>query len=315
MKNKLKVCFMGSPLFSVPSLKKLVSFGFEVSVVFTQEPKPANRGKKIVKQPIHIEAENMGIKIMYPKSLKGEEIEIFLNGIELDLIVVVAYGHILPKNILDIPKYGCINLHASLLPRWRGAAPIHRAIMAGDKKTGISIMLMSEGLDTGPLLSTLELDILEEDTISILSNKIANKGADLLVNTISEYINGSLNLKFQKNYGVTYANKINKNDQLIIWNKDASLILRQINALSPLPGAKCKIKDEIIKIISAELVLNSDKNSYGMIISDNLIVKCKKNALRILTLQRPGKKIMSAKEVLNGWPINKGQNMQEIILQ
>jgi len=315
MKNKLKICFMGSPLFSVPSLKKLVNSEFEVSVVFTQKPKPANRGKKIVKQPIHIEAEKLGIKIMYPRSLKGKETENFLNSIELDLIVVVAYGHILPKHILNIPRYGCINLHASLLPRWRGAAPIHRAIMAGDKKTGISIMLMSEGLDVGPLLSTLELEISEEDTISILSNKIANKGADLLVNTILEYVNGTLTLRPQKNYGVTYAHKINKNDQLIIWNKDASLIIRQINALSPLPGAKCKIKDEIIKIISAELVINGDKNSNGTIISDNLIVKCKKNALRILTLQRPGKKIMSAQEVLNGWPINKGQNMQKIILQ
>ena len=314
MKNKLKVCFMGSPSFAVPSLKKLINFGFEVLVVFTQEPKPANRGKKIHKQPVHIEAENIGIKILHPKNLRGKEVEDFLNSLDLDLIIVVAYGHILPKNILDIPKYGCSNLHASLLPRWRGAAPIHRAIMAGDKITGASIMLMSEGLDSGPILSTFELDISEEDTVSILSNNIANKGADLLVDTISKYVNGSLALNSQENHGVTYANKINKNDQLIIWNNDASLILRQINALSPLPGAKCKIKDEIIKIISAEIVINNEKNTHGMVISDNLIVKCKKNALKIITLQRPGKKIMNAEEVLNGWPINKGQNMQEIIL-
>ena len=314
MKNKLKVCFMGSPSFAVPSLKKLINFGFEVLAVFTQEPKPANRGKKIHKQPIHIEAENMGINIIHPRNLRGKEVEDFLNNLDLDLIIVVAYGHILPKNILDIPKYGCLNLHASLLPRWRGAAPIHRAIMAGDKRTGASIMLMTEGLDTGPILSALELDISEEDTVSTLSNNIAIKGADLLMDTILKYVNGSLLLNSQKNHGVTYANKINKNDQLIIWNNDASLILRQINALSPLPGAKCKIKDEIIKIISAEIVINNEKNTHGMVISDNLIVKCKKNALKIITLQRPGKKIMNAEEVLNGWPVNKGQNMQEIIL-
>jgi len=314
MKNKLKVCFMGSPSFSVPSLKKLINYGYEVLVVFTQQPKPANRGKKIYKQPIHIEAENLGIKTMYPKNLRGQEIEKFLNSLDLDLIVVVAYGHILPQNIIDIPKYGCINLHASLLPRWRGAAPIHRAIMAGDKKTGISIMLMSAELDTGPVLSILELEILEEDTVLTLSNKIANKGADLLADTILKYVNGTITSKPQKNYGITYANKINKNDQLIIWNNDARSILRQINALSPSPGARCKINDEIIKIIRAELVINNDKNIYGMVISDNLIVKCKKNALKIKILQRPGKKIMNIDEVLNGWPINKGQNMQEIIL-
>ena len=314
MKNKFKLCFMGSPFFAVPSLKRIVSNGIDVCLVITQEPKPANRGRKIQKQPIHIEAENFGIRTIFPKSLKNEDLVELLKSLNLDLIVVVAYGHILPKTILNIPKFGCINLHASLLPRWRGAAPIHRAIMAGDDITGLSIMIMREGLDTGPILSSSKIKILETDSIVSLTNKLADEGSILLLDTILKYINGMISAIPQTQKGVTYANKINKKDQTIIWNSDAKFILKQINALSPYPGAKGKIKNEIIKIISVELVLNNEKFSCGTVISDNFVIKCKTNAIRILSLQRPGKKIMSAENALNGWPIRKGEKFEKIKL-
>jgi len=314
MKNKFKLCFMGSPFFSVPSLKRIVSNGIDISLVITQEPKPANRGRKIQKQPIHIEAENLGIKTIYPKSLKNEDVFEILRSLNLDLIVVVAYGHILPKTILNIPKYGCINLHASLLPRWRGAAPIHRAIMAGDDITGISIMIMKEGLDTGPILSSSKIKILDTDNIVSLTNKLAEEGSILLLDTILKYRDGILSPIPQTNEGITYANKVNKKDQIINWNSDAKFILKQINALSPYPGAKGKIKNEIIKIISAELVLNDEKFGSGTVVSDKFVIRCKINAIKILSLQRPGKKIMSVEDVLNGWPIREGEKFEEIQL-
>ena len=314
MKSKIKICFMGSPDFSVPSLLNLANSHFEIKAVFTQEPKPANRGKRVFKQPVHTEAKKLNLPVFTPKNLKSNETYNYLKKLNLDFIIVVAYGHILPKSILDIPKYGCINLHASLLPRWRGAAPIHRAIMAGDEKTGISVMLMSEGLDEGDILSILDVEILEDDTISVLTTKLANKGADLLVETILKYKSGLLSSKSQKKYGITYAKKINKIDQIIDFNKPANILLRQINALSPFPGAKCKLKGEVVKIIKAQLVKNTEKVKEGKIISDDLIIKCKTDAIRVVSLQRPGKKIMTTKEVLNGWKITKENSIEKIIL-
>ena len=198
MKSKIKICFMGSPDFSVPSLLNLAKPHFEIKAVFTQEPKPANRGKRVFKQPVHTEAKKLNLPVFTPKNLKSNETYNYLKKLNLDFIIVVAYGHILPKSILDIPKYGCINLHASLLPRWRGAAPIHRAIMAGDEKTGISVMLMSEGLDEGDILSILDVEILEDDTISVLTTKLANleKNNNYLVNRINRLKTNSLDLDF-----------------------------------------------------------------------------------------------------------------------
>ena len=314
MTNLINICFMGSPEFSVPSLISLIEANFKIKAVFTQKPKPANRGKKVLKQPIHMEADKLGLPVMTPKNLKNDATKNYLQKLDLDFIVVVAYGHILPKEILDIPKYGCINLHASLLPRWRGAAPIHRAIMAGDDKTGISIMLMSEGLDEGEILSIQEFAISEEDTINILSNKLAYKGAELLVKTIPKFKNGLISSIAQKNHGITYAEKIKKNDQILNFNNTAKSLIRKINALSPVPGAKCKIKGEIVKIIKAELIQNTEKIKEGTIITDDLVIKCKTDSIRILSLQRPGKKIMTSREVLNGWKIKKNQNIEKLIL-
>jgi methionyl-tRNA formyltransferase len=310
MYQKLKLCFMGSPQFSVPSLKILLEAGHDISVVYTQAPKPANRGKQIKKQPVHEYAERVGLKVLFSNNLK-DNIQ-YLHSLNLDMIIVVAFGVILPKAIIDLPKLGCINLHASLLPRWRGAAPIQRAIMAGDKETGIGIMLMDYGLDTGAVIANLVVPINPKYSANDLTDELSIKGAILLEKSILKFANNLLNPIAQSTDGVTYANKIYKKDEIIDWNKKASEIINQIKALSPTPGAKCKIKDEIIKIIDAEVVECNLEIHNGVIIDDSMAVKCRVNAIKITLLQRPGKKIMRTKEVLNGWKISKGLKAQNI---
>ena len=310
MYQKLKLCFMGSPQFSVPSLKILLEAGHDISVVYTQAPKPANRGKQIKKQPVHEYAERVGLKVLFSNNLK-DNVE-YLYNLNLDMIIVVAFGVILPKAIIDLPKLGCINLHASLLPRWRGAAPIQRAIMAGDKETGIGIMLMDYGLDTGAVIANLVVQINPKYNANDLTDELSIKGAILLEKSILKFANNLLNPIAQSTDGVTYANKIYKKDEIIDWNKKASEIINQIKALSPTPGAKCKIKDEIIKIIDAEVVECNLEIHNGVIIDDSMAVKCRVNAIKITLLQRPGKKIMRTKEVLNGWKISKGLKAQNI---
>ena len=310
MYQKLKLCFMGSPQFSVPSLKILLEAGHDISVVYTQAPKPANRGKQIKKQPVHEYAERVGLKVLFSNNLK-DNIQ-YLHSLNLDMIIVVAFGVILPKDIIDLPKLGCINLHASLLPRWRGAAPIQRAIMAGDKETGIGIMLMDYGLDTGAVIANLVVQINPKYNANDLTDELSIKGAILLEKSILKFANNLLDPVVQSTDGVTYAKKIYKIDEIIDWNKRASEIINQIKALSPTPGAKCKIKDEIIKIIDAEIVECNSVIHNGVIIDDSMAVKCRVNAIKITLLQRPGKKIMRTKEVLNGWKISKGLKAQNI---
>jgi len=311
MYKKLKLCFMGSPQFSIPSLKAIIKSGHEVSVVFTQAPKPANRGKKIQKQPVHEYADSIGLKVLFSNSLK-DNIE-YLKGLKLDMIIVVAFGYILPAAIIHLPKLGCVNLHASLLPRWRGAAPIQRAIMSGDKQTGVAVMLMDEGLDTGAVISSLSVNINPKNNANDLTNELSLKGAKLLDKTILQYANNFIKPIPQSKIGITYANKIYKKDEIIDWNKNAYEIVNQVNALSPFPGAKCLIKDEMIKVIDAEIIENNEKIDNGVIIDDSVIIKCAENAIKINVLQRPGKKIMTTKDVLNGWNIPKGLKVQNMI--
>ena len=311
MYKKLKLCFMGSPQFSIPSLKAIIKSGHEVSVVFTQAPKPANRGKKIQKQPVHEYADSIGLKVLFSNSLK-DNIE-YLKGLKLDMIIVVAFGYILPAAIIHLPKLGCVNLHASLLPRWRGAAPIQRAIMSGDKQTGVVIMLMDEGLDTGAVISSLSVNINPKNNANDLTNELSVKGAKLLDKTILQYANNFIKPIPQSKIGITYANKIYKKDEIIDWNKNAFEIVNQVNALSPFPGAKCLIKNEMIKVIDAEIIENNEKIDNGVIIDDSVIIKCAKNAVKINVLQRPGKKIMPTQDVLNGWNITKGLKVKDII--
>ena len=311
MYKKLKLCFMGSPQFSIPSLKAIIKSGHEVSVVFSQAPKPANRGKKIQKQPVHEYADSIGLKVLFSNSLK-DNIE-YLKGLNLDMIIVVAFGYILPAAIIHLPKLGCVNLHASLLPRRRGAAPIQRAIMSGDKQTGVSVMLMDEGLDTGAVISSLSVNINPKNNANDLTNELSVKGAKLLDKTILQYANNFIKPIPQSKIGITYANKIYKKDEIIDWNKNAFEIVNQVNALSPFPGAKCLIKNEMIKVIDAEIIENNEKIDNGVIIDDSVIIKCAENAIKINVLQRPGKKIMTTKDVLNGWNIPKGLKVQNII--
>ena len=302
---------MGSPEFSIPSLKAIIKAGHEVSVVFTQDPKPANRGKKIQKQPVHEYAESIGLKVLFSNSLK-DNIE-YLENLNLDMIIVVAFGCILPSTIIQLPKLGCINLHASLLPRWRGAAPIQRAIMSGDKQTGVAVMLMDEGLDTGDVISSLSININQKKNVNDLTNELSLKGAELLEKSILQFANNILKPNPQSKIGITYAKKIHKKDEIIDWNKKAFEIVNHINALSPFPGAKCRIQDETIKIIEAEVIENNEKVDNGVIIDSSIIIKCAQNAVKINILQRPGKKAMQTKEVLNGWNIMKGLKVQDII--
>jgi len=310
MNSKLKLCFMGSPEFSVPSLKELLGSGHDIPVVFTQEPRRANRGKKIKKQPVQEFAEKNGIKVIFGNQLK-DNIK-FLKSLNLDMIIVVAFGYILPKELIKLPKYGCINLHASLLPRWRGAAPIQRAIMAGDQNTGITIMLMDEGLDTGDIISKITIAIKDTQNNDDLTNLLSLRGAELLKVSILKFANNIIKPTPQTPEGATYAKKIFKEDEIIDWNRKADEIFNQIRALSPFPGAKCRIKDENIKIIDAEVIKNNVKVKNGVIVDTPIIVKCSENSIKINLLQRPGKKIMSSKEVLNGWKILKGYKMQVI---
>tara|TARA_B100000809_G_scaffold260106_1_gene306396 strand:- start:136 stop:1089 length:954 start_codon:yes stop_codon:yes gene_type:complete len=312
MYKKIKLCFMGSPQFSIPSLKAIIEAGHEVSVVFTQAPKPANRGKKTQKQPVHEYAESVGLKVLFSNNLK-DNIE-FLKTLNLDMIIVVAFGYILPAAVINLPRLGCINLHASLLPRWRGAAPIQRAIMSGDRQTGVSVILMDEGLDTGAVISSLVVNINPKNNANDLTNELSLKGAELLQKAILQYANNLLKPIPQSKEGITYANKIYKNDEIIEWNKKALEIVNHIKALSPFPGAKCRIKDETIKIIDAEIIENNDKIDNGVIVDASLIIKCAHNAVKINILQRPGKKVMPTKEVLNGWKVTKGLKVQAITL-
>jgi methionyl-tRNA formyltransferase len=229
------------------------------------------------------------------------------------MIIVVAFGCILPSTIIKLPKLGCINLHASLLPRWRGAAPIQRAIMSGDKQTGVAVMLMDEGLDTGDVISSLSININQKKNVNDLTNELSLKGAELLEKSILQFANNILKPNPQSKIGITYAKKIHKKDEIIDWNKKAFEIVNHINALSPFPGAKCRIKDETIKIIEAEVIENNEKTDNGVIIDSSIIIKCAQNAVKINILQRPGKKAMQTKEVLNGWNIMKGLRVQDII--
>ena len=312
MNKKLRLCFFGSPVFAVPSLDRLYRDGHNILSVFSQSPKPANRGKKIVKQPVHEFAEKKNIEVKYPEALDNNDIRDYLKNLELDVIVVVAYGKIIPASILNIPRLGCINLHASLLPRWRGSAPIQRAIMAGDKATGISIMLMDEGLDSGPVLDVLEIIIKDSDSYMDLATKLSESGAEFLSAILLQFADGKIVAKNQANKGVIYAKKISKEDEKIDWNIENYYVLKKIKSLSPFPGAKAIINGETIKVIDAHLVKSNSNLEPGTILDDNFSVKCGKEAIKITALQRPGKKVMTAKEVLNGWNVVKGMKAKKI---
>ncbi len=300
MTGAMRIIFMGSPEFAVPNLDALVASGREVVCVYTQPPRPAGRGKGERKTAVHERAEALGIEVRPPRSLRNEEEQERFRALNADLAVVAAYGLILPKPILDAPKQGCINVHASLLPRWRGAAPIQRAILAGDEVTGVTIMRMEEGLDTGPILLKRELDIREKNAGQV-TEELANLGAAALV----EWLDNPTPAQAQPAEGVTYASKIDKAEARIDWSKAAAEIERQVRAFSPSPGAWFEVNGERMKLLEA-LAGDEASGVPGQVLDDCLSVACGSGYIRPLKVQRAGRAPMTPGELLRGFPIPKG---------
>ncbi len=303
----MKLAFMGSPGFSVPSLMALVSAGHQVAAVYCQPAKPAGRGKALRPCPVEVAARELGLEVRTPKTLKDPEVQQAFADLDLDAAVVVAYGKILPKTILDMPKYGCLNVHASLLPRWRGAAPIHRALMAGDTQTGVQIMQMEEGLDTGPILLSEAIDITPQDTTGSLHDTLAHLGAKLLPPALSALERGSLVPTPQAEEGVTYANKIDKAEAQIDWSQPAQQVDGHIRGLSPFPGAWFDHKGTRIKVLMSEVTTGA--GAPGTVLDDGLTIACGDGAVRLRTLQRAGKAPQDAETFLRGYGIAKGETL------
>src|SRR6266404_8806792 len=298
----LRLIFMGTPEFAVPTLLELVAHGHEIAAVYTRAAKPAGRGMKLQPTPVEVEARRLGLPVLTPTTLKTQEALDEFRAHNADAAVVVAYGMILPQAILDAPKYGCFNLHASLLPRWRGAAPINRAIMAGDTETGVMVMRMDAGLDTGDVAMAEHMATTDAMTAGDLHDALAPLGGDLMARAIGALERGKLHLTKQSAEGVTYAAKIEKTEAKIDWNKPARAVLRHIHGLSPFPGAWCEMaiegKPARVKVLRCAIADGSGVS--GDVLDDRLTVACKQGALRILELQRAGKQPMKAEEFLRG---------------
>ncbi len=295
----MRIVFMGTPEFSVPVLEALVEGGHEICAVYTQPPRPAGRGQKARTSPVQRCAEDLGLQVLHPVSLRGDEAQAEFAALEADVAVVVAYGLILPQAVLDAPKYGCLNIHASLLPRWRGAAPIHRAILSGDARTGVCIMQMDAGLDTGPVLLREETAIGETETTGQLHDRLSVMGAAALLKVLAHL--DELRPEPQPDTGVTYANKIDKAEARVDWSRPAAEIIRQINGLSPFPGAWSEAANERIKFLRAapsDLKLDAGVTHAA---ADGLTIGAAGGAVCIVDLQRAGKRVASSRDALRGW--------------
>ncbi|MBU2941274.1 methionyl-tRNA formyltransferase [Shimia thalassica] len=301
----MKVVFMGTPDFSVPVLDALIKASHEIVAVYCQPPRPAGRGKKERPTPVHARALELGLEVRHPVSLKSEGEQDSMRALGADVGVVVAYGLILPQAILDAPKKGCLNIHASLLPRWRGAAPIHRAIMAGDAESGVCIMQMDAGLDTGPVLLEEKTPILAQDTTADLHDRLAGIGANAIVNALGQL--DDLTPVPQPELGVTYAHKIDKSEAKVDWTAPATEVDRKIRGLSPFPGAWCEIDGQRVKLLASRLA--EGQGTAGEILDDALTVACGDGAVQLLRLQRAGKGAQDADVFLRGFPVSQGQQL------
>jgi methionyl-tRNA formyltransferase len=301
----LRLIFMGTPDFAVPTLRALHDAGHEIAAIYTRAAKPAKRGMKLQRTPVEQEAARLGIPVLTPATLKTAEAQAEFRAHHADAAVVVAYGMILPQAILDAPRLGCFNLHASLLPRWRGAAPINRAIMAGDTESGVMVMKMDAGLDTGDIAMTEQTAISDAMTASDLHDALAPSGAALMVRAMEALERGKMHLSKQSEHGVTYATKLDKAEARIDWAKAAREVLRHIHGLSPFPGAWCEMplegKAARVKILRCELA--DGTGPPGALLDDSLTVACGNGAIRILELQRAGKAPMKTKDFLRGTPL------------
>jgi methionyl-tRNA formyltransferase len=296
----MRVVFMGTPDFSVPTLQALAG-AHQVVAAYTQPPKPAGRGMNERKSPVHLAAEALKIPVLHPANFKNaEDVEKF-RALNADVAIVIAYGLLLPKEVLDAPKHGCLNLHASLLPRWRGAAPINRAIMAGDEETGVAVMQMDQGLDTGPVALEQEIKIAPDMTAGELHDQLAEAGADLVMRALAALATTGLQFTPQESQGVTYARKIDKNETRIDWSKPAREVHNHIRGLSPFPGAWFEIAGaKPLRVRARRSVLVDGKGKPGEVLDSQLTIACGEGAIKLTEVQRAGAKAMSAEEFLRG---------------
>ncbi len=303
----MKLVFMGTPDFAVPILESLIEAGHDVRAVYSQPPRPAGRGHKETPSPVHAFAAGRGITVRTPTSLKSAEEQDAFAALDADAAVVAAYGLILPRAVLAAPRLGCLNVHASLLPRWRGAAPIQRAMLAGDTETGVTIMQMDVGLDTGAMLLRESILLLPDATASWLHDMLAAMGARLIVAALDGLDEGRLTPVPQPGEGVTYAHKLDKNEGRIDWSRPAVELERQVRALNPWPGVWFDFGAERIKVLDA--VLSPGTGAPGTVLDDRLTVACGRLALRPTRVQRAGKAPMTAGDMLRGHAIPKGTRL------
>ncbi|MBB1090379.1 methionyl-tRNA formyltransferase [Rhodopseudomonas palustris] len=304
----LRLVFMGTPDFAVPTLLALSAYGHDIAAVYSREPKPAGRGMKLQHSPVAQEAQRLGIPVLTPKTLKTDEALAEFRSHDADAAVVVAYGMILPQAILDAPRLGCYNLHGSLLPRWRGAAPLNRAIMAGDAESGVMVMKMDAGLDTGDVAMAERIAITDAMTVTDLHDSLARLGADLMVRAMAALERDQLQLTRQSEHGVTYAAKIDKAEARIDFARPAQAVLRHIHGLSPFPGAWCElpIDGEAVRVKILRCASATGGGAPGQVLDDRLTIACQDGAIQVLQLQRAGKQPMQADEFLRGTPIAAG---------
>jgi methionyl-tRNA formyltransferase len=303
---RMRLAFMGTPDFAVPAMSALAEAGHELAAVYTQPPRVAGRGQKPRPSPVQTAALQHGVPIRIPPSLKSPAEQAAFAALALDAAVVVAYGLLLPTSILSAPRLGCLNIHASLLPRWRGAAPIQRALMAGDAETGITIMQMDEGLDTGPILLQERLPIGPDDDAGLLHDKLATLGARLILRALDGLAEGTLKAQPQPSAGVTYAAKVTRTDERLDWRRSAEDLARQVRALSPRPGAWFGMNGDRLKVLASEPIAETVESLPGLVLDDRLTIACGREALRIVRIQRAGGAPMSAEAFLRGYRIPQG---------
>ncbi|WP_395644629.1 methionyl-tRNA formyltransferase [Terricaulis sp.] len=303
----LRLVFMGSPDFAVPPLSALIAAGHEIACVYSQPPRPAGRGRNERPTPVHAFAAACGIEVRTPKSLKKPPEQDAFAALKPDAAIVVAYGLILPKPILDAPRLGAFNLHGSLLPRWRGAAPIQRAIMAGDRVTGVQVMRMEEGLDTGPVLASAETEIGFDDTTGTLHDRLADLGAKLLADTLAKIEHGEARETPQAEQGVTYASKITAAEARIDWTRSARDLDFHIRGLSPFPGAWFDLAGVRVKVLNCRLGIG--KGAPGEALDDALLIACGDGALRLTQVQREGRGPLATGDFLRGHPVPAGSRL------
>ena len=303
----MKIAFLGTSAFAVPALKALAEAGHDVAAVYTRAPKPAGRGQQERRTPVHELALSLGLTVHSPRSLRNDEEAQAFRAVDLDAAVVVSYGHILPKSFLDAPVLGCINIHGSLLPRWRGAAPIHRAILAGDSETGVTTMRMDEGLDTGPMLLAESTPISSADTAETVHDRLAELGARLIVSTLDGLMRNTIDPVVQPEEGVTYAHKLGKEEGVLDWRRPAAELERKVRAFHPWPGTSFELNGERIKVLAAGLALAGGTPGTLTIGRDGFpVVACGVGGLKLLQLQRPGRSAQPADAFLRGFALAAG---------